>query len=185
MRKEGAAACPATAFAARRLLPAIMPAAATVVCVLLAALLLLGTTTSGGSAAAGGAAGPALAARRLALDPRERRPAAGRARAAAPAAAELLQAQVVFRHGARTPLATLYYPDDFAWTNCAAGMSYAGARLALRDAAGGGVPPPITDRDSPALPGGCAAGILTEQGWRVAPAAACARVRARVAAPAL
>jgi len=183
MRKEGAA-CPATAFAARRLLPAIMPAAATVVCVLLAALLLLGTTTSGGSAAAGGAAGPALAARRLALDPRERRPAAGRARAAAPAA-ELLQAQVVFRHGARTPLATLYYPDDFAWTNCAAGMSYAGARLALRDAAGGGVPPPITDRDSPALPGGCAAGILTEQGWRVAPAAACARVRARVAAPAL
>jgi hypothetical protein len=163
MRKE-TAACPATAFAARRLLPAVMPAAATVVFVLLAALLLLGT--SGGSAAAGGAAGPTLAARRLALD--RERPTAARVRSAAPqnaGGAQLLQAQVVFRHGARTPLATLYYPQDFRWTNCAAGMGYAGARLALRDAAGGGTPPPITDRDSPALPGGCAAGILTEQGW--------------------
>ena len=79
--------------------------------------------------------------------------------------AALIAAQVVFRHGARTPLAT----DFFRGIQWACDEAYPGAApISLRDAAGGAAPPPLVDGASPALPGGCPRGTLTRRGFEMA-----------------
>lgn len=71
--------------------------------------------------------------------------------------------QVVFRHGARTPLSTAFFPDA-QW---ACDESYSGPDLELVNAAGG-PPPPYVDPDAPRLPGGCRQGTLTARGFEMA-----------------
>eukprot|EP00983_Pelagomonas_calceolata_P042126 1138356-Pelagomonas_calceolata.AAC.1 len=79
---------------------------------------------------------------------------------------ELLLVQAVFRHGARTPLANIYFPDT-KWSHCGPNE---GVKLALHDENGGksSPPPPIIDTDSPLLPGGCRQGELTKNGYVMA-----------------
>lgn len=76
-------------------------------------------------------------------------------------------AQVVFRHGARTPLSNLYWPDT-KWHNC--NLPRPGSvNISLYDATGAAKPPNITDVDSaPVLPGGCRMGRLTNNGYNMA-----------------
>ncbi|GBF87361.1 hypothetical protein Rsub_00072 [Raphidocelis subcapitata] len=98
--------------------------------------------------------------------------AAGAAAAAAAAAsgpgpgpgARVVSAQVVFRHGARTPLSTVFY-GDVEW---ACDEAYPGADLNLTSPSGGAPPPLVDAADAPRLPGGCREGTLTQRGYRMA-----------------
>ncbi|KAI8463933.1 MAG: histidine phosphatase superfamily [Monoraphidium minutum] len=71
--------------------------------------------------------------------------------------------QVVFRHGARSPLTDAFY-GDVPW---ACNESYAGAALDIVNARGG-APPPLVDPAPPRLAGGCPQGTLTQRGYRMA-----------------
>lgn len=85
-----------------------------------------------------------------------------------PSAAELKLVQVVHRHGARTPLNTIYayaFPG-LSWPNCE--ERYPGVDAALFDEHGSGEPPPILDPATPLLPGGCREGQLTRNGYDMA-----------------
>jgi hypothetical protein len=101
--------------------------------------------------------------------------AAGARRAGPGPGARLLMAQVVFRHGARTPLSTAFYPETEWECPAAAAASgtepYDGAALALRSASGGPPPPLVDAPGGPApagpLPGGCPAGTLTQRGYEM------------------
>lgn len=74
--------------------------------------------------------------------------------------------QVVFRHGARTPLESLYWPST-EWTSCP--TSYPTAlNLSLFDPNDSKVTPFITDITAPELPGGCRMGRLTSNGYDMA-----------------
>lgn len=72
--------------------------------------------------------------------------------------------QVVFRHGARTPLSTMYWPDT-KWESCS---EYPGIALQVKDVFGGPSPPPMLDQDALPLPGGCKMGELTKNGYTMA-----------------
>ncbi|KAI8472096.1 MAG: histidine phosphatase superfamily [Monoraphidium minutum] len=79
--------------------------------------------------------------------------------------AQLVNVQIVFRHGARTPLTEKEYAGAFNWT-CL--EKYDGPSLVIRDAAGGAAPPPLADAVMPPLRGGCPQGTLTQTGYRMA-----------------
>jgi hypothetical protein len=75
--------------------------------------------------------------------------------------------QVVFRHGARTPLNTTYF-NGLKW-RCT--EEYEGVGLALSNSntsAPGGQPPPLSDPAPQQLPGGCRLGTLTQRGYGMA-----------------
>jgi hypothetical protein len=71
--------------------------------------------------------------------------------------------QVVFRHGARTPLSTAFF-GDLEW---ACNESYAGAPALDLVNSNGGPLPPLVDPDAPQLPGGCPQGTLTQRGFEM------------------
>lgn len=75
--------------------------------------------------------------------------------------------QVVFRHGARTPLTDDEYAGPFEW---ACDERYPGApRLDMSDALNpAAAPPPLSDPATPRLRGGCPQGTLTQRGYRMA-----------------
>lgn len=83
--------------------------------------------------------------------------------------AVLKQVQVVFRHGARAPLSTLYFPNT-SWANgtLCPDTYTPGVKLHIQDAQGGPRAPPIIDEDVPVLPGGCRMGTLTRPGYQMA-----------------
>ncbi|GLI65308.1 hypothetical protein VaNZ11_008850 [Volvox africanus] len=83
-----------------------------------------------------------------------------------PEDASLKLVQVVFRHGARTPLNTIYSFHDVNWTHCR--DHYQGVEVELHDENGGAQPPPILDPNMPEQPGGCRQGTLTEAGYQMA-----------------
>lgn len=75
--------------------------------------------------------------------------------------------QVVFRHGARTPLTNLYWPEQ-QWTSCTA-QHPGSINISLYDSAGGIEVPNVTDLETaPDLPGGCKMGRLTDNGYLMA-----------------
>ncbi|GFR52541.1 hypothetical protein Agub_g15116 [Astrephomene gubernaculifera] len=83
-----------------------------------------------------------------------------------PASASLKLVQVVFRHGARTPLNTIYRFPGTNWSHCP--EHYPGVEVQLFDENGAPEPPPIIDMDTPVLPGGCRQGTLTSAGYGMA-----------------
>jgi len=78
---------------------------------------------------------------------------------------KLLSVQAVFRHGARTPLSTIYWPDF----NFQCDDSYPGARIDLVDETGNPNPPALIDLNMPKWgQGGCRMGQLTREGYHMA-----------------
>jgi hypothetical protein len=82
-----------------------------------------------------------------------------------PSTSKKHQKQVVFRHGARTPLSTAFF-NGLKWT-CDESYPNA-ARVHLVHSATGGPPPPLADPAPPKLPGGCPQGTLTLTGFKMA-----------------
>ncbi|EFJ43767.1 hypothetical protein VOLCADRAFT_96118 [Volvox carteri f. nagariensis] len=81
------------------------------------------------------------------------------------------------KHGARTPLNTIYNFDGVNWTHCrdhyqthaySPSSRARGVEVELHDENGHPQPPPILDANTPVLPGGCRQGTLTEAGYRMA-----------------
>lgn len=79
--------------------------------------------------------------------------------------ARLKLAQVVFRHGSRSPL-NLYYWPHTKWDVCQ--PTYEGFDIDVVDSAGAKDPPPLIDKNASTLPGGCKMGQLTSTGYQQA-----------------
>jgi lysophosphatidic acid phosphatase type 6 len=126
---------------------------------------------AGAAAAAAAAAGLAAWAGGAGAALAEAPPAAPAAPAGA-GAERLLLVQVVFRHGARTPLGKKYWPhllgEAGAWDVCGAAPPFSLAPLDVREEGGGPRPRNAHDAEQVAarLPGGaCHRGELTREGY--------------------
>jgi lysophosphatidic acid phosphatase type 6 len=127
---------------------------------------------AGAAAAAAAAAGPAAWAGGAGAALAEAPPAAPAPAAPAADAERLLLVQVVFRHGARTPLGKKYWPhllgEAGAWDVCGAAPPFPLAPLDVREEGGGPRPRNAHDAEQVAarLPGGaCHRGELTREGY--------------------